>query len=60
MWAFPLSEGEQVAAETIDDGGSEKAPEVTTANSVPPSEKEVSVSSVTTDAGKIFILHQIK
>ncbi|XP_076609487.1 granulin a [Chaetodon auriga] len=54
MWAkFPAriraewenqKEGEQVTAETVDEGGSEKSPEVT---SVPPSEGEVSTSSVT-------------
>lgn len=56
MCVFPLSEGEQVTAETVD----EKAPEVTTANTVPPSEKEVSVSSVTKAApGEISITPQI-
>lgn len=38
-------EGEQVTAEIVVDGGSEKSPDVTTVNTVPPSEKEVSVSS---------------
>ncbi|XP_038562642.1 granulin a [Micropterus salmoides] len=57
MWAkFPArmraewenkKEGEHVTARTVHDGGSEKVPEVTPVNAVPPPEKEVSVSSVT-------------
>ncbi|XP_023149019.2 granulin a isoform X3 [Amphiprion ocellaris] len=38
---------EQVTAGTVNDVGAEKVPEVTTANTVPPSEEEVSTSSVT-------------
>ncbi|GAA6229846.1 granulins-like [Lates japonicus] len=37
-------EAEQVSAETANDGGSEKAPEVTTANTVPPTQQEASVT----------------
>ncbi|XP_070778918.1 granulin a [Enoplosus armatus] len=40
-------EGEQVTAKTVVNGGLEKVPEATPVNTVPPSEKEVSVSSVT-------------
>ncbi|KAF0033032.1 hypothetical protein F2P81_015322 [Scophthalmus maximus] len=40
-------EVEPVTAEEVNDGASEKAPEFTTANTVPPSEEEASVSSVT-------------
>ncbi|XP_078017753.1 granulin a isoform X1 [Epinephelus lanceolatus] len=40
-------EDEKVTAETAVDGGSEKTPKVTTVNEVPPSQKEVSVSSTT-------------
>lgn len=47
LCGFPLSEGEHVTARTVHDGGSEKVPEVTPVNAVPPPEKEVSVSSVT-------------
>ena len=55
---FPLSEGDQVTAQTVVVGGSEKSPELTTANTVPPSEKEVNVSSVTKAAlGEILNRH---
>ncbi|XP_049925724.1 granulin a isoform X3 [Epinephelus moara] len=40
-------EGETVTAEIAVDGGSEKTPKVTTVNEVPPSQKEVFVSSTT-------------
>ncbi|XP_044037305.1 granulin a isoform X4 [Siniperca chuatsi] len=40
-------EAEQVSAETVNVGGSKKNPEVTPVNTVPHSEKEVSLSSVT-------------
>nr|XP_020461189.1 granulins-like [Monopterus albus] len=43
--------GKQPTAQAVDNGGSEKSPEVTTVNKVPPSEKEVIVSSVTKAAG---------
>lgn len=57
LCVFPLSEGEQVTAETVDDG-SEKTPEVTT---VPPPEREVSTSSVAkAAAGETFIGLQSK
>ncbi|XP_023269731.1 granulins-like [Seriola lalandi dorsalis] len=44
-------EAEPVTAETVNDGVTEKAPEVTTANTIPPTEQEVTVSSVTKGAG---------
>lgn len=46
-----------MTAEAVDNGESEK---VTTANTVPPSEEEVAVSSVTKAAGgEIFTMQQI-
>lgn len=60
MCVFPLSEGERVTAETVVDGGSEKAPEVTTVNTVPATEEEVTLSSVATAAaGEMRIMLQI-
>ncbi|XP_071323496.1 granulin a [Trachinotus anak] len=44
-------EGEQVTAEAPNDGVTEKSPEATTANTIPPSEEEVTVSSVTKGPG---------
>lgn len=56
LCVFPLLVAEQVTAKTANEGD-EKAPEVTTVNSVPPTEKEVTVSSVAkAAAGEI---HQI-
>ncbi|XP_028268541.1 granulin a [Parambassis ranga] len=40
-------EGEQVTAQPVNDPGTEKVPEATTANTLPPFDKEVNVSSVT-------------
>lgn len=51
MCMFPLSEAEQVTAEAVKDGASEKAPEGNTVNTVPPLEEEVSVSTVNKGAG---------
>nr|XP_033500520.1 granulin a [Epinephelus lanceolatus] len=52
-------EDEKVTAETAVDGGSEKTPKVTTVNEVPPSQKEVSVSSTTkAAASEMFIVNQ--
>lgn len=55
-WCVFFVESEPVVAEPVHNGTLEKVPEVTTANPVPPTDWEVTVSSVTTAAaGEIFI-----
>lgn len=47
VFFFLLLEGEQVTAQPVNDPGTEKVPDATTANTVPSFDKEVNVSSVT-------------